>query len=118
MSWLAETATQHQTLQRFAGRALRLDFDSVLADVGGSMARVVAHFGLPADARYLSEVARSPALTRYAKAPEHAYTPELRTQILSEARRTHSAEIRKGLAWLEGVARTNTMAAAVMQANA
>jgi hypothetical protein len=118
MSWLTETATQHQTLQRFADRVTHFDFDAVLGDVAGSMARVTAHFGLPVDEKYLSQVAHSPSLTRYAKAPEHAYTPDLRAQILSEARRTHAAEIRKGLAWLEGVARTNAMAAAVMQANA
>lgn len=117
MSWLTETATQYDALQRFAGRVIREDFDAILADVAGSMARIATHFGLTADDRYLSTVARSPALTRYAKAPEHAYTPELRQQILSEAQRMHSAEIRKGLAWLDGVARANTSAAAVMQAN-
>lgn len=118
MSWLTETATQHQTLQRFGGRVIHFDFDAVLGDVAGSMARVTAHFGLPPDERFLSGIARSPALTRYAKAPEHAYTPELRTQILNDARRTHGAEIRKGFAWLEGIAGTNALAAAVMQANA
>jgi hypothetical protein len=115
MGWLTETATQHEVLQRFTGRVIREDFDAVLADVAGSMARITAHFGLTADERYLSMIARSPALTRYAKAPEHAYTPDLRTQILGEARRAHAAEIRKGLAWLEGVARTNATAAEIMQ---
>jgi hypothetical protein len=118
MSWLTETTTQHQALQQFGSRMLRIDFDAVLTDVQASMAGVVAHFGLPADARYLSEVARSPALTRYAKAPEHAYTPELRTQVLGAARRTHAVEIRKGLVWLEGVARTNAMAAEIVQHHA
>jgi hypothetical protein len=117
MSWLTESLTQHQALQQFGGRILRVDFDAVLADVQGNMARVAAHFGLPADERYLAEVARSPVLTRYAKAPEHAYTPELRAQILNEVRRTHAVEIRKGLAWLDGMARSSAMAAAVMQAN-
>jgi hypothetical protein len=73
---------------------------------------------LTADEKCLSQLARSTALTRYAKAPEHAYTPEIRAQILAEARRVHAGEIRKGLAWLDGMARTNAMAATVMQANA
>lgn len=118
MSWLTETTTQHLAIQRFAERILRLDFEAVLADTGGTMARVAAHFSLPTDAQYASRVARSPALIRYAKAPEHAYSPALRANILNEARRTHAAEIRKGLTWLEGVARTNATAAAVMQASA
>ncbi len=118
MSLLTETATQHQALQRFGARVLRFDFDEVLGDVPGSMARMVSHFALPHHERFLIEIGRSPALTRYAKAPEHAYTPALRRQILDDARRMHGGEIRKGLAWLENSARSNPAAAAVMQANA
>lgn len=116
MSWLTETTTQHATQQRFATRALRLDFDEVLGDVAGAIGRVVAHLGLNVDARFLNDVGRSAALTRYAKAPEHAFTPELRAQILSEVRRSQAAEIRKGLAWLEATAHSNATAAAVLQA--
>ena len=55
----------------------------------------------------------SPVLTRYSKAPEYAYTPEVRAQILREARRDHRDEIRKGLAWLERLARANAAVAEV-----
>jgi hypothetical protein len=117
MSWLAETATQQRLCERMGDRVLKFDFDRLLLDVGGSMGRICAHFGLPRDERFLSAVGGSTALARYSKAPEHTYSPELRSQILAEARRTHGEEIRNGLAWLQSVARANAGAAAVLQAN-
>jgi hypothetical protein len=116
MSWLTETATQHDMAQCFGARVMRFDFDAVLADVPGSVAAMVSHFALPHHDRFLAEIGRSAALTRYAKAPEHAYTPDLRRQILDEARRVHGGEIRRGLAWLENTARSSSAAAGVLQA--
>ena len=43
-------------------------------------------------------------MTRYAKAPEHAYDADLRAAVLAEARQTAGAEIAKGMAWLERAA--------------
>ncbi|HYR00335.1 MAG TPA: hypothetical protein VET86_09850, partial [Casimicrobiaceae bacterium] len=77
-------------------------------------ARILALFGLPVDARYLSEVGRSPVLTRYSKAPEYGYTPEVRAEILRESRRDHREEIRRGLAWLERVTHANPAVATLM----
>ena len=118
MSWLTETLTQHQASLRFGSRLVKVDFDDVLADVPDALARIAAHFGLPHDEAFTAAVARSQALATYSKAPEHAYSPALRAQILTEARSRHGAEIRKGLAWLEGFARTHTGVSDVLQANA
>jgi hypothetical protein len=81
------------------------------------MARIVGHFGLPADARYLAAVARSPVLTRYSKAPEYAYTPEIRSEILRDARRDHRDEISKGLAWLARLAQANPAFATLVRSS-
>ena len=96
MSWLAESRSRCEALARFPDRVVAVDFDAFLASVPASMERILGHFGLPADARYLSAVERSPVLTRYSKAPEYAYTPEVRAQILREARRDHREEIQQG----------------------
>lgn len=114
MSWLAESRSQHEAVARFPDRAIALDFDAFLADVPEGMARILGLFGLPADARYLSAVGRSPVLTRYSKAPEYGYTPEVRAEILRESRRDHREEIRRGLAWLERLARTSAAVAEVL----
>ena len=114
MSWLAESWTQRDAVKRFTGRVLALDFEEFLSSVAESMARILAHFDLPEDRRYLSEVARSPVLTRYSKAPEYAYTPEVRVEVLRESRRQNREEIRKGMDWLERLARSDSAAAEIV----
>jgi predicted nucleic acid-binding protein len=116
MSWLAETWTQQDAAKRFPDRVIALDFDRFLADVAGNMERILAHFELPADAHYLAGVARSSCLTRYSKAPEFAYTPATRIEVLDDSRRANRDEIRKGMEWLHRLARSDAGAAAVLNA--
>jgi hypothetical protein len=70
------------------------------------MGRILDHFQLPHDVAQLPALSRSPVLTRYSKAPEHAYTPEFRTQVLNDSRRQNREEIRKGIDWLKRVAQS------------
>ena len=101
MSWLAESCTQRDAVKRFPDRVVAVDFEEFLATIAESMQRILAHFALPRDARYLSEVVSSPVLTRYSKAPEYVYSPAIREEVLRESRRHNREEIRRGLAWLE-----------------
>jgi hypothetical protein len=114
LSWLAESWSQREAIARFAGRVVAIDFEAFLANVGEGMAGILGHLGLPADERYLAQAAQSPVLARYAKAPEHAYSPSLRTEVLGNSRRDNHAEIRKGLDWLERLARSDAAAAAIV----
>jgi hypothetical protein len=112
-SWLAETWSQHKTIDAQGERVLGVDFDALLGDVPGQIERIVTHLGLPHDPAYLIGIAKSPVLTRYAKAPEHLFSADTRAQILSEARTAQAAEIRKGLEWLDKMATANAAVAAV-----
>jgi hypothetical protein len=114
MSWLAETWSQRIALDALGDRVIAVDFDAFLTDVPAEMGRIARHFGLPADAPFLSTVGRSPALTRYSKAPEHDYSPALRGDILAESRDLNKEEIRKGLAWLDMVGNSNPAAGIVI----
>lgn len=116
LSWLAESWSRHEALARFPDRVLAVDFDAFLGAVDGHMGSILAHLGLPPDAPLLQRLAQSPVLTRYSKAPEHAYTPAVRAQALGDSRRRHAEEIRRGLAWLEQVASADAAAAAVIGA--
>ena len=78
------------------------------------MARILGHFGLDRDARYLAAVGRSPVLTRYSKAPEYAYTPNVRAEVLRDSRRDNREEIRKGMDWLERLARSDAGVAEIV----
>lgn len=113
LSWLAESFSQSDARRQFQGRVLSLDFDAFLADVEGGLARILAHFGLSAERR-VAEIARGPVLLRYSKAPEYAFAPRDRQEMLRESRDRNREEIRKGLGWLEQLARADEAAAEVV----
>jgi hypothetical protein len=114
MSWLAESITRREALDRLASQVIAVDFDDFLGDVAGSMQRILVHFGLPADAAQLAQLAASPVLTRYSKAPEHDYGPAIRSAILADARRAHRDEIDRGMRWLERLAGSERAIAQVL----
>lgn len=114
MSWLAETLNQRDVLQRFPDRIAAVDFDDFLADVGAGLERIVGHLRLPCDARRVSELARSPVLSRYSKSPDAQYSPELRRQLLDQARQRQGEEIRRGQRWLEALAKSQPAVAELL----
>jgi hypothetical protein len=72
---------------------------------------------LPVDAGLAERLAGSAALTRYSKAPEHAYSPQIRAQVLADSRARNREEIARGLAWLEATARAHPAARAIVDAS-
>lgn len=118
MSWLVETWTQRDATEHLAERMMAVDFEVFLADVRAGMARILDHFGIDAPGPYLAQVGRSLVLTRYSKAPEYAYTPDVRAQVLRDSRRDNRDEIRKGMRWLERVALAESAARAILDESA
>ena len=116
LSWLAESLTRHQLAKQFPGRTLLLDFDQMLADVPCTMHAVARHFGIAYADHQLTALASSPTLQRYSKAPEYAYGPTLRADILRQARQHHAAEIKAGLDWIALLARAHPKLADAAQA--
>ncbi len=114
LGWLVESLAQAAALEAAGGRVLAIDFDAFLADVPAAAAQVFAHFGLPQDDAFVRALAGSMVLTRYSKAPERPFMPGDRAARLVEARRDQGAEIAKGLAWLERLARADAGLAAVV----
>jgi hypothetical protein len=114
LAWLAETFAQRDALAHVRTRVIAVDFDDFLADVAGSMHHIVDHFGLEPGARYLAQVARNPVLARYSKAPEYAYTSDVRARVLRDSRQNNGEQIRKGLAWLERLARADPATAEIL----
>lgn len=114
MSWLAESLTRRDVLDAWPSRVLAVDFDAFLANVPGTMQRIVTHLQLSPATDWLAQLNTNPALTRYSKAPDHEYTPALRADVLAQARREHADEIRRGLAWLATLARAHDAVARVL----
>ncbi len=115
LGWLVETMSQQEAARRFPERMLALDFDELLADLSAGMERVLAHFGLPRDARYFAGIARSKVLQRYSKAPEVPFPPGERGARLEDSRRQNRDEIRKGMDWLQRQARADGAVATVLE---
>lgn len=104
MGWLTESWSQAKALDAAGSRMIAVDFDELLGDLRRGIERIVGHLGLETSAGFLDGVAQSPTLTRYAKGPDHAYSPQLRAQVLAQSRAVNAVEIRKGLNWLQAMA--------------
>lgn len=115
LSWLAESLTQARALEAAGTRILPLDFERLLADVGGMVTKVLEHFGIAAPPGFAAAVARSPVLTRYSKAPQQfAYSPAMRAQLLAQARAEFGGEIAKGMRYLGEIAKADAKVAGLL----
>ena len=116
MGYLSELMTLAQAADTAPTQVRWLDFEAFLAAPAPSLTQAARHLGAdlpPADAERL---VTGPLMTRYAKGPEHAYTPALRRDVQQQARREHAAELAAGLAWLDRAAKAYPAAAAALNA--
>jgi hypothetical protein len=114
LGWLAETASQQDALQELPRQVMPIDFDVFLAAVPAGLERILGHFGLPPEARYLAGIGASPILRHYSKAPDQPYSADDRELQLRESRRDNAQEIRRGMAWLERLAKSDPSLEAVL----
>jgi hypothetical protein len=93
---MVERDNQEQARAAGGPRVMLLDFETLLGDLEGNLAQVLRHFDLPPVA---ASLVKSPALTRYSKAPEQlSFSPQVRADLMGRARGMHAKEIEKGLA--------------------
>lgn len=105
LSWAADMTAFADLARDFPGRSHLIDFDAFLAAPAEGIVGALAHLHRDADPTEAARIAASPYLQRYSKAPEYGYGPELRAQVLADARAAAGGEIARGLAWLEDAAR-------------
>jgi hypothetical protein len=99
MTWLAEVSTASQALGERA--ALRLNFDDFLQRPGELLASSCEALGLEADSEHCEAAVGGPIMRTYSKAPEHAYGPKFRDDIIAESKRRNAEEIAKGMRLVE-----------------
>jgi hypothetical protein len=101
LGWACEMTSLEQAAAALPQDAVMwLDFDTFLADPPRHFQAIAAHFGHDADAATARTICEGPLMRRYSKALEYDYSPELRRQILAEARARHAAPIRDAMSWL------------------
>ena len=99
LTWLAEISSAAQALEQRA--AFRLDFDEFLASPAELLEKTCGALGLETTAEQCSAVVSGPTMRSYSKAPEHAYGPKLRDDIIADSRRRNADEIAKGMRFVE-----------------
>lgn len=88
-----------------AGSVLWADFDLMLGDMAAALARVAAFLALPDPAERLRAILAGPLMGRYSKATEFDYSPQLRRDLLAQARAEHRGDIDSALGLLHNAAR-------------
>ena len=114
LSWVAEAVTRERLAAAVGQRLLKIDFDRFLAGPEHCLDGILDHFGLAGEPGLAGKIATSAAMGRYAKAPEHAYSTQLRNDVMNQARQTHRGEIARGMQLLEEMARDYDEVAALM----
>lgn len=105
MSWACEMTALLNAKARAGDRALWLSFEALLAQPHSNFARSIRHFALTEYDEFIATALSGPDIRRYAKAPEHLYDAKLRHAVLNQARANHSDEIRRGVSWLDRLAK-------------
>ena len=105
MTWACEMTALEQSEERMPGATVAwVDFDRFLAAPADGLTAIGAHFNLNLDSERARALAGGPLMRRYSKALEYEYSPDLRRQILEDARWRFRSEIEDALAWLQTLA--------------
>jgi hypothetical protein len=101
IAWTVEHDSLERAKAAAGRRVMLLNFEAMLADLEGSLAQVLHHFGLP---QVAGQLVKSPTLMRYAKAPEQlAFSPNARAQLMRSSRDRFAVEIEKGLTLITAI---------------
>ncbi len=104
LGWACEMTSLEQAAARLpAESVLWLDFDLFLADPVRHFIAVAGHFGAEVAGPAARAICEGPLMRRYSKALDYEYSPELRREILADARRRHAPALRDALNWLAGL---------------
>jgi hypothetical protein len=85
------------------------DFDAMLEDMPGELARVATLFGFAAPADRVREIATGPLMGRYSKAVEFDYSPSLRRDLIAEADAANRSDIDSAIAMLQSAAQSSPL---------
>lgn len=105
MSWLCEILALEEARKTAPdNHILWVDFDAFLDAPSEQLTDIARFFGYPHDPDTIAGLTSGPLMTRYSKAPDHDYSPDLREKLLAEARAAHQDGIDKALTWLNDTA--------------
>jgi len=116
LGWACEMTSLVENASRMAAGAVKwLDFDLFLTAPTAHLQSIAGHFGVPMDEATARAICSGPLMRRYSKALEYEYSPELRREILAEARWQYGGAIRDALGWLNHLAASYPAVAAAIR---
>jgi hypothetical protein len=105
LGWACEMTSLDAAAEALAAdQPLWLDFDRFLSAPAEHFRTIARHFGHLTASHDAAAICSGPLMRRYSKAPEYEYSPELRREILSDARWRHGPAIRDAIGWLNALA--------------
>ncbi|MDR7100258.1 hypothetical protein J2X04_002639 [Lysobacter niabensis] len=113
MGWLTERIRFDAIARAHPRRALRVDFERLLAQPEAELHAVAAHLAL--DPAAVADALASPAWHRYAKAQDHGYGRDDRAHDLALSLQRHADEVQEGADWVVDHARRHPQLQALLQ---
>jgi hypothetical protein len=111
-AWATEMTTLETAAEAMPDRQVEwADFDAMLADMVRGLRSIAPAFGFAADKQRLEAIAQGPLMQRYSKAPEYAYSPSLRGELLEQEFRLQGRDIDCALAMLHAAAEKSPLLA-------
>jgi len=106
LGWLSSMMTLTQTADQKDSRLIHWqDFNAFLIEPERELANIAAHFDI--DLPNIDELIAGPIMNRYSKDPSHAYSPDLRKQLLYQARVNFTTDIQSSLKWVKDLSYEN-----------
>lgn len=116
MTWATEMTALAATAEAIdRGRLTFVDFDRFLLETGPELRRLADHVQPGVPDEELAAAIGGKTMTRYSKAPEHAYDARLRRDVLADGERRFGSEIREGMTWCERAAASSPAMERAMQ---
>jgi hypothetical protein len=115
-AWACEMTSLEAAVEAMPDRKITwADFDHMLGDMHLELARAAAFFGFSTDGAKLAAIAQGPLVARYSKAPEYAYSPALRGELIAEVSTAQGREIVDALAMLGRAAEKSPLLARALE---
>jgi hypothetical protein len=111
-AWACEMISLEAAAEALPDRRIAwMDFDRALGDLPNQLAQTADFFGFDARRDDIERIASGPLITRYSKAPEHAYSAGLRRELIGQGARQHGEDIAAALVMLERAAQESPLLA-------
>lgn len=111
-AWAAEMTALEAAAEAMTDRHIRwADFDAMLPEMDLELTRLAKFFSFQAEPAEVNAIATGPLMSQYSKAPDHAYSPALRRDLIAETIEQHGREIDTALAMLKSAAEKSPLLA-------